>query len=194
MQKTRSAMSHSKGAARADRGSATRDGTEAPTFRASSHVPRGPGGYGDYDEDAWYRERDERRRSGPFGGYTDDESVRARFSPGERQGSVPGIHEVPGPSYRGIGPRSYRRSDERIYEDVCEALTDDEAVDASDVEVAVQAGVVVLNGSVPDRRMKALAEGIAYGCRGVRDVQNELRIEAGSVAEGASETSREGQP
>ena len=49
------------------------------------------------------------------------------------------------PSFRGRGPKNYQRSDERIREDVCERLTYDERVDASDVEVDVREGVVRLS-------------------------------------------------
>src|SRR5262245_20667475 len=52
--------------------------------------------------------------------------------------------------HAGKGPRGYRRSDARIYEDVCEALTRDGEVDASDVEVTVEDGQVMLSGTVAD--------------------------------------------
>ncbi|MFO7177368.1 MAG: BON domain-containing protein [Pseudomonadota bacterium] len=166
-----------KGVGRAVPELAKGEEARAPALDAPN-VPSGPDGYGDYDEDAWYRERDERRRSEPFGGYTEDESVRARFSPGDRRHPVrTGTDTAFVPrGYRGVGPRGYRRSDERIREDVCDALTEHDSIDASDIDVVVQAGVVVFGGTVPDRRMKALAEGVAYQCSGVRDVQNELRV------------------
>ena len=53
-----------------------------------------------------------------------------------------------GGSYRGIGPRGYRRSPERIYEDICDRLTDNPFIDASDVEVRVGGPEVTLTGSV----------------------------------------------
>jgi len=78
--------------------------------------------------------------------------------------------------FRGVGPRNYRRADERIAEDVCERLTDDHHVDASDIEVRVDDAVVHLTGRVRSRREKRRAEDIAYDCRGVHDVQNALRV------------------
>ncbi|HEY6138813.1 MAG TPA: BON domain-containing protein, partial [Thermoanaerobaculia bacterium] len=65
------------------------------------------------------------------------------------------------PSYRGRGPKNYRRSDQRIMEDVCERLERDDRVDASDLEVNVNEGVVSMTGSVPDREMKRRAEDLA---------------------------------
>lgn len=80
------------------------------------------------------------------------------------------------PSYRGRGPKNYQRSDERIREEVCERLTMDHDVDASDIEVSVNGGVVTLEGSVNERHAKRIAEDIADGVRGVTDVQNNLRV------------------
>ncbi len=56
--------------------------------------------------------------------------------------------------YRGMGPGDYERADERIREDVCERLTDHDAIDASNIDVRVSAGVVQLSGDVPERYMK----------------------------------------
>ena len=78
--------------------------------------------------------------------------------------------------YRGVGPRGYRRSDERIYEDVCEHLTHAASVDPSDVEVRVEQGEVTLEGTVATRREKRTAEAIAEQVFGVVDVHNRLRL------------------
>ncbi|MFN2386366.1 MAG: BON domain-containing protein [Thermoanaerobaculia bacterium] len=80
--------------------------------------------------------------------------------------------------YAGRGPRNYRRSDERIREDVCERLEEAGHVDASDIEVRVENGEVTLEGTVKSRREKRLAEDLAAEVRGVRDVQNALRVAA----------------
>ena len=80
------------------------------------------------------------------------------------------------PSYRGRGPKNYQRSDDRIREDVCERLTMDHDVDASEVEVSVREGIVVLEGSVRERHAKRIAEDICESVRGVKDVQNNLRV------------------
>lgn len=78
--------------------------------------------------------------------------------------------------HRGRGPKNYRRSDERIFEDVCERLTADGNIDASDIEVIVKEGEVTLRGSVSDRQSKHYAEDILEGVPGVHDIQNELRV------------------
>jgi hypothetical protein len=79
--------------------------------------------------------------------------------------------------YVGCGPRGYHRTDERILEDVCETMTDDGDLDASDIEVSVTAGEVMLSGTVPTRAQKRLAEDIADGISGVAEVHNRLRVQ-----------------
>jgi osmotically-inducible protein OsmY len=87
-------------------------------------------------------------------------------------------------SFAGRGPQGYKRSDERITEDVNEELTQDPELDASDVSVEIKNGEVILKGSVPDRESKRRAEDIAESCFGVKDVFNQLRIKR----EGSSES------
>lgn len=79
--------------------------------------------------------------------------------------------------HRGRGPKGYTRSDERIREDVCDRLSDDWRIDASDIEVQVQDGEVTLTGSVNDRQLKRRAEDVAEEISGVRNVQNNLRVQ-----------------
>lgn len=80
-------------------------------------------------------------------------------------------------SYRGIGPRNYNRSDERIREDINERLTEADDIDASNLSVEVSNGVVTLNGAVGERWMKHRAEDIADDCIGVREVRNQVRVQ-----------------
>jgi hypothetical protein len=82
-----------------------------------------------------------------------------------------------GRDYRGLGPRNVTRSDDRIREDVCEALMDDEDLDASEIEVTVADGEVTLAGKVASKLDKRLAEDLSARVAGVRDVNNQLRAE-----------------
>lgn len=79
-------------------------------------------------------------------------------------------------AFYGRGPSGYKRSDERIREDVCDRLTDDPHVDASAIQVTVESGVVTLQGQVPERQMKHRAEDCAEHISGVKDVENRLRV------------------
>lgn len=82
---------------------------------------------------------------------------------------------VPGP-YVGRGPQGYKRSDERIMEDVNERLTQHGQLDAFQINVQVKDGEVTLSGTVNNRQAKRLAEDIAESCSGVKEVQNQLRV------------------
>ncbi|HEU4612072.1 MAG TPA: BON domain-containing protein [Kofleriaceae bacterium] len=87
-------------------------------------------------------------------------------------------------SHRGKGPAGYMRSDERIREMVCEALTEDHNVDATNIEVSVKNGEVTLSGTVEDRMQKRMAEDCVEQLAGVRDVHNQIRIGVDQKASG----------
>ena len=70
-----------------------------------------------------------------------------------------------------------------MLEDVCERLSDDDEVDASDISVKVEAGEVTLTGTVVDRFTKRRAENVAADVRGVIDVQNHLSTRKGMLRE-----------
>jgi osmotically-inducible protein OsmY len=86
------------------------------------------------------------------------------------------IDEMRSESYAGRGPRNYRRSDERIREDINDRLTDDYYLDATDIEVSVNDCVVTLTGRVDSRSDKRRAEDLAESISGVMDVSNQLRV------------------
>lgn len=79
--------------------------------------------------------------------------------------------------HRGNGPQGYKRSDERILEDVCDRLTEDPYLDARDITVSVQDGEVTLSGQVPMKRAKRRAEDCVDHVSGVGHVQNNLRVQ-----------------
>jgi HSP20 family molecular chaperone IbpA len=83
--------------------------------------------------------------------------------------------------FRGMGPKGYKRSDERISEEVHERLTDDPWVDASDIHVHVSNGEVTLTGTVDNRETKHRAERLVEDLSGVSHVQNNLRVAQGSL-------------
>ena len=84
--------------------------------------------------------------------------------------------------FYGRGPKGYRRSDERIREDVSEELFRHPEIDASEIDVRVQNGEVTLEGKVEDRHQKRLAEDIAERSSGVTDVHNRLKVDRGFFA------------
>ena len=126
----------------------------------------------DYDRDRWGR--DERRGNEGRGWldrasdavaswFGDEDAERRRRMDEQRQ-------------HRGRGPKGYRRSDERIKEDVNDRLSDDYYLDASDVEVMVENTEVTLTGTVRSRSDKRRAEDLAESVSGVTNVENRLRV------------------
>jgi osmotically-inducible protein OsmY len=123
-------------------------------------------GYETRSEPRWRGESsDEHRRPGETRGYYEDD--RGRTFEFDHRGEQ---------TFVGRGPKGYRRSDERIREDVCDRLADDPHVDASEIDVVVKDGEVTLSGTVHERLAKRRSEDLAAMISGVRDVQNHLRI------------------
>lgn len=79
-------------------------------------------------------------------------------------------------SFVGKGPKGYKRSDERIKEDVCECLASAPRIDASEIEVNVKDCCVNLSGTVNSRQAKREAEMLVENLNGVEDVINEIRV------------------
>jgi osmotically-inducible protein OsmY len=95
--------------------------------------------------------------------------------------------------YRGRGPKGYRRSDERIREDINDRLSDNDYLDAYDIEVVVSNGEVVLSGVVRDRYSKRIAEDVTEQVSGVTNVENRLRLKQDQMTiTGEGGESREG--
>ncbi len=150
---------------------------------------------GPYDDYGW-----ERHQSGlpefrdPDVHLTDEERRRREQ---ELRANQRGNRNMSGP-YAGVGPRGYQRSDERIMDDVCERLTAHGHLDASDINVQVNNGEVTLKGTVPDRRMKRLAEDVTESVSGVWDVHNQLRLsnsqQRGMPNTGSPEQRNSGNP
>jgi hypothetical protein len=94
--------------------------------------------------------------------------------------------------FMGKGPKGYARSDERIREDVCDCLSEG-WVDASNVDVQVKNGCVTLTGQVPERGMKRAIEDMVEGCRGVTDVDNQIRIPTSRMGTASNNGERDEQ-
>jgi hypothetical protein len=127
----------------------------------------------DYGDEGWFREDTGAGSGGQGMGGGFGRSGRSNFGGGNSDGSMGGYGQGP---HTGRGPRGYRRSDDRIREDVNEELERHGWLDATDVEVEVHEGEVTLRGTVEDRSQKRMAEDAAERVTGVKDVRNELRI------------------
>jgi osmotically-inducible protein OsmY len=81
-------------------------------------------------------------------------------------------------SKSGRSPKGYKRSDERIREEVCEILTHHPDVDPSEVDIQVSGSEITLTGTVDNRQEKRLIEDLASSVSGVTEVNNQLRVSA----------------
>ena len=80
--------------------------------------------------------------------------------------------------HAGKGPKGYRRSDDRLKEDICEVLHAHTEIDATEIEVEVKEGLVTLSGTVDSRQTKRRVEDEIEAISGVSDLKNDLRIMA----------------
>jgi osmotically-inducible protein OsmY len=79
-------------------------------------------------------------------------------------------------SHRGRGPKGYRPTDERLTEIICERLTEDPFIDASEVTIRVDDGEVILEGRVSVRQQKFAIEDVIADIAGVADIHNRLTV------------------
>jgi hypothetical protein len=131
------------------------------------------------EEELWRGEREQRYRI--MDRMEEDRAARERQVLGGRghgrdEGEYERRPDEQQGGHRGRGPRNYRRSDERITEDINERLTDARDVDATEIQVHVSAGEVTLTGTVDHRSARRRAEEIAEEVSGVSYVMNNLRV------------------
>jgi hypothetical protein len=147
--------------------------------------PYGPGRDAELRPDAWdqlpptpYRPQGRPPAQSQADGFArrPDEGERGDARGDDRPRGESGYRRERG-RHAGRGPKGYQRSDERIRETVSEALARDGELDASEIEVSVEAGEVTLSGSVPNRWSKRLAEDLAQDLPGVRELHNRLRVD-----------------
>ena len=84
---------------------------------------------------------------------------------------------------RGRPPRTYKRGDERIRDEICELIARDSDIDASEVDIQVMNGEVTLSGSVENRGDKRDLEDLAERVFGVNDVHNNLKARRSLLTE-----------
>ena len=157
-------------------------GYNPESYRSSSRMNTGYSS--NYPESGYYAGRSGRendrgwwdKTSDEVASWFGDEEAERRRELDERQGG-----------YRGKGPKGYTRSDDRIKDDVSDRFEDHYYLDASDIDLEVNNGNVVLSGSVNSRYAKRLAEDIAEQCSGVKNVENRLRVDSDRYSSASSD-------
>jgi hypothetical protein len=152
--------------------------------------------YGQSDEGRMTRASQRNERG------TDDEGsyYRGYYSQGSQPFDYPGgsgnlyfeSWTLTGP-YTGRGPKGYQRSSQQLIDEASQRLERDGEIDASDIEVTCENGVITLRGTVPERAMKRRAEQCVESVYGTRDVMNELRVAPQSEGESGSRNERTAQ-
>jgi hypothetical protein len=153
-----------------------RQGGYGQDFDQGYREERGDDGYARYANSGYYPS-DHRFSRGGFArsAYPYQQSFRgSTMENGE--GYYGARWDREGNSHRGKGPRGYRRSSERIEDEVNNRLSEDRTLDASDIEVRVEGSEVTLDGCVGNRRDKRQAEDCAESVSGVTHVQTNLRV------------------
>ena len=184
---SREGYGEGRGTWEGDRRESRSYGTGRAEYTEGGSPSSGPGGSFDSGRRvSSFRSERSAGYGGPAGsGYGDEQWRPAdRFDGSDRSSESGRPYGRPGQGFTrgrftGKGPKGYKRSDDRIKEDVSEALSRDGDLDASEIEVIVVSGEVTLEGTVPDRESKRLAEDLAEDLPGVKQVQNRLRIESG---------------
>jgi osmotically-inducible protein OsmY len=103
------------------------------------------------------------------------------YGSGAEYYSVTGMYENPllqqrAHRHQGKGPKRYSRSDDRIHEEICQRLSLHPLIDAGLVDVQVHDGEVTLTGEVLDARMKHMVEDVVDEVSGVKEINNNLRV------------------
>jgi osmotically-inducible protein OsmY len=169
-------------------------------YGQSQYGQRGQGGYGQYGQ----------REQGGYGGGTRQQYGRQYESQSFDQPYPSGFQSDFGSSqqrsqsgfgregygesgtHRGKGPKGYTRSDERLKEVICEKLTDDPMIDASEINIEVTGQTVKLTGTVDDRSTKYEVEELVERCGGVKDIDNQLRVRSQGGSMQTSQTTGSG--
>lgn len=102
--------------------------------------------------------------------------TEANFSENPTYENIPKTYYKKTGPFEGMGPKGYVRSDERIFEEICETFTHDSWLDATDLVVEVQDGEVILHGKVNSKFEKRLAIELVEPISGVKNVENRIRI------------------
>lgn len=151
------------------RGGAETYGGRSQGWRGRDHDDHNPpnvrGGRGDEGRSWWDRAKNQ------VASFFGDEDAERRAA-WDRQ-----THDYRTDTHRGRGPKGYKRSDDRISEEVHQRLTDDPWVDATHIDVEVKDCEVTLSGTVDDREERRRAERCVEDIWGVTHVQNNLRVQ-----------------
>ena len=122
-------------------------------------------------------------RDEDFENYGSEFATDLRSNRSPKRGRLEGVTRlhrrngnIPAHNFTGVGPKNYVRSDQRLRDDICDELSYSPDIDAREIDVEVNQGVITLKGNVPDKWMKYEAEDIAEHITGVKEIKNDLKV------------------
>lgn len=157
----------------------------------------GPGGFSDQYDNQRFRSLDDGKNPGGVTGIQFDDEFDAEkvgdngkgeafYYPGKRSEPARDADLGMGSSgthwndrkvnFRGVGPRGWELSDDKLKERVSEVLLHSHEVDPSELEVSVKEKVVYLEGQIKSKGMRRVAEDLILSIPGVEDVFTNLKI------------------
>ena len=115
---------------------------------------------------------------GFYGGYGQDDTRQGRSQQQLRRQ----------PEHIGKGPKGYSRTDERLLEEIHERLSMG-YLDASEIEVTVKNGEVVLKGTVSTKSDRRTAEDAIEDVLGVKEIDNRIKVKKQETSSSSMSTS-----
>lgn len=79
-------------------------------------------------------------------------------------------------NFSGVGPKGFSVSDDTIREEVCHKLWEHDGIDASELEVEVKEGKVIVTGSLPEREMRDLVEDVCDDFVSKEKIQLQINV------------------
>ncbi|MGN6195925.1 MAG: BON domain-containing protein [Ginsengibacter sp.] len=129
--------------------------------------------FADDHTDRYYRRSELENKKGTM---ENDYQVRDPYKNNDFYGHRKRNYSYEGP-HRGKGPKNYMRPPERIKDDAADRLMEDSLVDASNIDIDVKDNDLILSGTVNSRFEKHRAEALVENVSGVKEVQNNLRVQ-----------------
>jgi hypothetical protein len=168
--------------------------------RERGYRQQGVGGFGAYEEGGSFGQgrpglgaQGYGRTNEDVGGYSQGFSQNESFGSEQSGSYLTRGGRAQWGRHSGRGPKNYTRSDDRIREDVNDRLTDDPHIDASEIDVKVSSCDVTLTGTVDSREAKRRAEDCVESVSGVKNVQNNLRVQQTSGEDESTRTTAGGK-
>ena len=145
---------------------------------AAAHAPSGDARQGSTGQGEFAEDQGRHAQSGHGRGGSD--GARGREGANVSRGTGAGGKSKAAAS----GRDEATRPDDSIRDDIIDRLTRDHELDASQILVMVEDGLVTMTGEVPEQSMKQRAQDTVEQASGARDIVNRITFDDGSASFG----------